>query len=846
MNEIDEILSLSKQLKDEKKKTESLQASAKDLAEKKSFSEWENFKSFAENVKEAVPLENDFSWDENYSSDNTLMRVKNKIPLLKNSSGFNSAWIVNVPNIGNESQLVIIDSSYTGVRRLNKFEEVKEYFSDDTLLDNFKTNLKSFLKSNISQEQELQREAAEKAEAHRVDVEKAALDEQYKQIEKDFEITREEIVDLIDDIHDSSPEIVSDQLVQEVVYRLLEDSIDMHGFSSNLAGRGDVDTSINSSVMAAHSVILEEAANAYVCSKRPFNTLQEFVDDRLKANFLYQQLEIQGILTDFVEKKEEPSLPRVRVYSFEPFGYEGFLVASETDLRRGIPAVDIVGLADEAVKESRAVIKAAFRNSCLIFPAERVLISLSPEDQPKKTGCHSLAIALSVMGNAYPDSVKLDGPVLAMGDLALSGEIKPVRGIRAAAKSSRAAGITKVIWTPADAEVIRDIEGLEICTVENLEQAKEVLRGNIGFEKNIISPEQKKERESIDVKFTDDSDITKAVKSFDLMGYSKTCEAIEAAVAGKHSLYLSGAPGSGKTMLSDGLIPYLTPKLTYSEAQARARIENLAGYTDSIKSLAPSFRMPHQSAGVEGICGGGPVLKPGEVSLAHNGILFLDEASEFRSSVLQMIDIVSRKKEITLSRAGRSTVFPANFQLVAAANPCACGNGGVPGHVCLCSLKAVDQYESKLSYLSNNCEVKNFVFKDPTDRKKVSLDKMRERIACAYKIQRQHGKYNKDLTPMELKERINFTKEMNEYLSQAFPQDSKKGENSYENSINSRNIINAMRLSLTVANLDGRENVTLKDLVKAVEMGRNTQVQSQLLNKKLNKELAKEQGREGR
>ena len=242
-----------------------------------------------------------------------------------------------------------------------------------------------------------------------------------------------------------------------------------------------------------------------------------------------------------------------------------------------------------------------------------------------------------------------------------------------------------------------------------------------------------------EVKFTDYEK-----PSFDLKGYSKALRAISIAVAGKLNILAYGAPGCGKTMLLQCLIPYLTPCMTVEELESVKRLYALAGMEYNTDN-AP-FRMPYQTASVEGMCGGGPNLRPGEISLAHNGTLFLDEAAEFRTSVLQMLLVPLESHSTTLSRAGRSTIFPANFQLAMATNPCPCGNYGEKGKICLCSPRAVQLYWKKFSQpLLDRIQINIHVEKDESETESVSLEELREQVANAYRIQREVGRFNRDL-----------------------------------------------------------------------------------------------------
>ena len=277
-----------------------------------------------------------------------------------------------------------------------------------------------------------------------------------------------------------------------------------------------------------------------------------------------------------------------------------------------------------------------------------------------------------------------------------------------------------------------------------------------------------------EVKFTDYEK-----PSFDLKGYSKAVRAISIAVAGKLNILAYGAPGCGKTMLLKGLIPYLTPCLTVEELESVKRLYSLAGM--EYKTNNAPFRMPHQTASIEGMCGGGPNIRPGEISLAHNGTLFLDEAAEFRTSVLQRLIFPLEIKQITLARAGRSTIFPANFQLAMAVNPCPCGNYGEKDKVCLCSAKAVEMYWNKFSApLLDRIQIKIHVEKDESETEPVSLEKLREQVANAYRIQRKAGKYNRDCQ-----------------------------------------LTNIQKEALTIANMDNREIICQCDIEEAEELVRN-------------------------
>lgn len=640
----------------------------------------------------------------------------------------------------------------------------------------------------------------------------------YERFAKDFGTSVDSIIsDYEQEVIEANPDLEPRNIVENVAERLINDNFDFHDFDSLLNGRAEIDNNTNSEILAAHWQIIDEIAEGYTSGITEFSQIQSIIDSKLRANKIYTELEEKGILTDLKEieiadvKGKGPV-----IYSFAPFGYEGSLVNVECDLRKGIPAIDIVGISDGAVKEERERVLAACRNQGLQIPNGRILLSLSPADLKKEGAGYDLPLALSIMAEKDKAEGKNlpDEPVLAMGELELSGQVRPVRAVRAAVKTALESGIKKFIVSEKNLAEIQDIEGIEILAVNNLSEAVAGLQVNSYTKtdpsKDINLEHLKNEKE---VLFNDhfvENCFKDNVVSFMNNGFSKALEAIETAVAGKHNLFLSGAPGCGKTIIVENLIPALTPLQTYKEMQSTSRIWSMAGLMSGKISPVTPFRMPHQTASVEGMVGGGPNCRPGEVELAHNGVLFLDELPEFRSSVLQFIKIPLKTSQITLSRAGRNTTFPADTQLVAAASPCACGNFGSTSKICLCSKKSVEQYNNKMIPVTEECGIQAIVESDPSDKKQWKLSEMQERIKTAFLIQRENGKYNKDLSPKELVEKVKCTDEMNKLLSKTFP-DHK----------NDKKLFETLRISLTCANLEGRREVQLKDLKKALKLNKD-------------------------
>ena len=423
------------------------------------------------------------------------------------------------------------------------------------------------------------------------------------------------------------------------------------------------------------------------------------------------------------------------IYSFSPFGYEGALVSIEVDLRRGIPATDIVGLADGAVKESRERVQAAIRNSGLEYPSERVLISLSPADLRKEGAGFDLPIALGILQKNFTENV------LVMGELELSGAIRPVSGIYAACSTALASGIQYAIVPTANLDEALET-GIKAFGCDTLGYAYK-LPENLSARK--VSYDETITFRYPESEYKDKIGLTE-----------KEMLALVVGASGRFNMMFFGSPGCGKTILMQYMM-YLTPSLTEEESKSVKRIYSLAGFGSvGEKKVYPPFRMPHQTASIEGICGGGPNCRPGEITLAHNGILFLDEAAEFRSSVLQMLRVPLENKSITLSRAGRTTTYPANFQLLLALNPCPCGNYGSKGKICLCSLKSVEQYWKKIGGpLLDRVPIRlNIFHHSEEERKTYSLKELQYYVKKATEKSRAIGTSFRDLSAEQILDMI--------------------------------------------------------------------------------------------
>jgi magnesium chelatase family protein len=372
-------------------------------------------------------------------------------------------------------------------------------------------------------------------------------------------------------------------------------------------------------------------------------------------------------------------------------GLDGCVVEVETDFnpRAGLPSFTIVGLPDSAVKESRERVRAAIKNSGLQFPNKAYVVNLSPADLPKHGPAYDLAIAVGAL--AATDQIPLAAVERAMfiGELSLDGSVRHVQGAMPMAYTAYQNGFETVYVAAEDAPQASLVGGVEIIPIETLGQLVEHLYGL-----NPISPYQPDSLTSQETHTYSDGWVDFA----DIKGQEHVKRALEIAAGGNHNVLLSGPPGTGKTLMARA-IPSILPPLTMEEALEVTRIYSVADMLQNNQPLVQTrpFRAPHHTISQAGLVGGGTVPRPGEVTLSHRGVLFLDEVVEFSVKALEVLRQPIEDKIVTISRAKGSLTFPANFLLVLARNPCPCGYFGDPVKPCTCSPTMITRYQSRLS-----------------------------------------------------------------------------------------------------------------------------------------------------
>jgi len=496
------------------------------------------------------------------------------------------------------------------------------------------------------------------------------------------------------------------------------------------------------------------------------------------------------------------------VKSMSLIGLEGYLVDIEVDVSAGIPSWDIVGLPDTTVKESKERVRTAIKNSGYDMQSRKIVVNLSPADIKKEGSFFDLPIAIGILNCSEEINVEAIKDTVFIGELSLNGKINKIDGILPMCIEAKRLGIKKVILPIENAKEASIVEGILVIGVTSLKEVIQYLNGKIEInpaENNIIKLFSVQNNYMLDFS--------------EVKGQESIKRALEIAAAGGHNCLLIGTPGSGKTMMARR-IPSILPDLTFDEALETTKIHSVAGKIGKDNSIIMTrpFRSPHHTISSVSLIGGGRIPKPGEISLAHNGVLFLDELPEFNKNTLEVLRGPIEDKTVTISRVNASLTYPCNFMFVASMNPCPCGFFGSKEKECTCSEQSISKYIGKISgplldRIDIQVEVTPVKYQqlDKKDNIETSIE-IKQRVNKARKIQQK--RYEKDriysnsqLSPKLIDKYCKLDLEGKKLLERAFK---KMG-------LSARAYGRILKVARTIADLEGLEQIESKHVAEAIQ-----------------------------